>query len=69
MLREMTKALGRFRVGELHDYPKHVWAKIAFDAKQPLDNFSKAAAHNPALQSPLKGRLHMPGRLGSQPRQ
>ena len=57
MLREITKAVGpRFKPGDFHDYPRDVWLKIAADAHQPLDEFSKPARHNPALQSPLKGR-------------
>ncbi len=74
MLREITKQVGpRLRPGDAHDYPLAVWQKIAADAKRlnfkefpSLDAFSKAIAHNPALQSPLKGRLRRPQqRLGA----
>ncbi len=57
MLREMTKDLGpRLKTGDVHDYPRDVWAKIAADARQKLDDFSKAVGHNPAAQSMMKGR-------------
>lgn len=66
MLREITKQLGkRLQPGDVHDYPRDVWLKIAADGKTTLDAFSKAIAHNPALQSPLKGRLHQHKRLGT----
>lgn len=57
MLREMTKNVGRrLKMGETHDYPRDVWAKIAADAKMKLDDFSKVVGYNPAHQSMLKGR-------------
>lgn len=66
MLREITKQVGkRLNPGVAHDYPRDVWLKIARDAKMKLDDFSKPIAHNPAMQSPLKGRLHQHKRLGT----
>lgn len=72
MLREITKQVGRrFRPGDVHDYPRSVWAQIETDARKlskdfkDLDAFSKPIAINPALQSPLKGRLHEHKRLGT----
>lgn len=57
MLRKMTKDVGkRLKAGNVHDYPRDVWHKIAADAKQKLEDFSEALEHNPAYQSVLKGR-------------
>ncbi len=57
MLRKITKQIGkRFLPGNVHDYPRDVWNKIAADARQKLDDFSEAIEHNPAAQSMLKGR-------------
>lgn len=41
MLRVFTKAVGRFRPGDIRDYPRHVWAQIERSAGQPLDRFSR----------------------------
>ena len=58
MLREITKATGRYPVGGLHDFPRGVWNKIAADSKQKLDAFSRVVgidSQHKALQSPLRG--------------
>ena len=65
MLREITKAIGRFRVGDVHDYPRGVWDKVARDAKQKLDAFTKEVpfgiGRQPATRQPNVAR----GRAGS----
>lgn len=65
MLRKFTKDLGRYKSGEVHDYPKAVWENIARSAKAKLDSFSEAVDHNQALQNPLRGPVRMHQRLGS----
>ena len=69
MLRKITQAIGRYKLEEVHDYPRDVWEKIARDAKQKLDEFSEPIGYNPALRNPLKGRLGIRKRLGSEARQ
>lgn len=65
MLRQITRQVGRFRVGNQHDYPLGVWNKISADAGMSLDKFSKPVEINTVHQSSLKGtpRIHL--RLGS----
>lgn len=65
MLLEFTKDLGRYKTGSQHDYPKSVWDKLAQDAGMALSAFTKPAAANPVLQSPLKGRARIHKRLGA----
>ena len=65
MLRKITKAIGRYREGEVHDYPKAVWDKMAADGKTKLDKFSEPVEFNPGLQNPLRGPIKMRTRLGA----
>ncbi len=82
MLREFTRNVGkRFKVGEHHDYPKHVWDRVVVDARKALaaadpkiaqdrefslDSFTKAVQYNPLSQSMMKGRGAQPHkRLGT----
>jgi len=65
MLRQFTKAVGRYRAGEHHDYPRGVWNKLASDVGEPLDGFSAAVEENKVLQSALKGRPRIHRRLGA----
>lgn len=44
MLREFTKSVGRFRLGDVRDYPKATWEQIASGAGEVLDRISKASA-------------------------
>lgn len=66
MLREITKEVGRFKVGQRPDYPAGVWTKIALDAGMKLDAFSKPVEDNPVLQSSgLKRKPVLHKRLGA----
>lgn len=65
MLREITKAIGRYRVGNQHDYPRATWARLATGAKMPLDKFSVSVEVNPVHQSSLKSRPKIHTRLGA----
>lgn len=66
MLREITKDVGRFKVGQQHDYPQNVWTKIAQDAGMKLDTFSRPVEGNPVLQSSgLKRKPVVHKRLGA----
>lgn len=55
MLRTITLAVGRYRVGDQHDYPRGVWNRLADCAKMPLDKFSRVVSENPTHQSTTKG--------------
>lgn len=65
MLRKITKAIGRFREGSQHDYPRDIWKKIAADAGMKLESFSTPVEDNPVHQSSLKGRVRIHTRLGA----
>ncbi len=65
MLRKVTKAVGRFKVGNALDYPFGVWKKIANDAGMKLDEFTQGVESNAVLQSALKGRVRIHKRLGA----
>ena len=65
MLRKITKAVGRYQPGNLHDYPKGVWVKIAADLGKDLDSFSEAIEFNPSHNSVTRGPLKIRRRLGS----
>lgn len=65
MLREFTKAIGRYGEGEVHDYPVSTWNRMAASAKQPLDKFTRAVDINQGLQNPLRGPIKARTRLGS----
>lgn len=65
MLRKFTKAIGRYKVGEAHDYPKAVWENMAKSAKAKLDSFSEAIPDNQVLQSSLRGPFKVHPRLGT----
>jgi hypothetical protein len=43
MQRIFTKDIGRFKKGEVREYPKQVWEGIARSAKMKLDEFTKIA--------------------------
>ena len=65
MLRRFTRDIGRFKEGELHDYPRGTWNNIASRAKVSLDSFTDEAEINQLLQSKTRGTLHIKTRLGS----
>ncbi len=65
MLRKVTKAVGRLKVGNALDYPTGVWRKIAADAGMKLDEFTQGVESNAVLQSALKGRVKIHRRLGA----
>lgn len=65
MLRRFTKTVGRFREGELHDFPKGVWSSMAASAKAELDSFSKPEEINQLLQSKTRGEHRERGRSGA----
>lgn len=41
MQRVFVKAVGRFRPGDVRDYPKHVWTQLERSVGQPLDRFTR----------------------------
>lgn len=65
MLRKVTKAVGRLKVGNALDYPRSVWSQIAVDAKMKLEDFTVGVESNAVLQSSLKGRVHIHKRMGA----
>ena len=65
MLREITKAVGRYREGNTHDYPRGVWNDIAATVGMPLDSFSRPVEFNPTHQSRTRGEPKFRTRLGS----
>jgi len=65
MLRKMTQAIGRYREGETHDYPRGVWNDIAATAGKPLDSFSEPVDFNPTHQARTRGEPKIRPRLGS----
>ena len=78
MLRKITKDTGRYRVGEMHDYPRGVWAKLATDMlradgkrnvkpediERHLETFSEPIEFNASHQSVTRGPLRVRPRLG-----
>ena len=79
MLRKITKDVGRYRTGEMHDYPRGVWAKLAADMlraegkrnakpeeiERQLASFSEPIEFNASHQSVTRGPLRVRPRLGS----
>ncbi len=80
MLRKMTVAIGRFSVGDSHDYPRGVWNKIALDlmkssadyrnraggdAQKMLNLISTEVDINQSLQSAMRGPINQRQRLGA----
>ena len=41
MVRTFTTDVGRFRKGDVRDYPKQVWDGIAKSAKRSINSFSE----------------------------
>lgn len=64
MLRKITKAFGRYKEGEQHDYPIAIWRRFEKELRTPMDKFS-VEVPNPILQNPLKGPVTIHKRLGS----
>lgn len=65
-LRKITKEVGRYKVGQLHDYPRDIWNKLSRDAGMKLTDFSEEVINgSPLAQSPLKGRPTIHRRLGA----
>ena len=65
MLRKVTKAVGRLKVGVQLDYPRDVWNKMSRDAGMKLEDFTVGVESNAVLQSALKGRPQIRTRLGA----
>lgn len=65
MLRKVTKAVGRLKVGTQLDYPRGVWTKMAQDAGMKLEDFTVALESNAVLQSALKGKPQIRTRVGA----
>ena len=79
MLRKITQAAGRFRPGNMHDYPRDTWNKIVRDLlsasgkknitpddmAEKLASFSEPIEFNPSLHSTTRGPLKIRRRLGS----
>lgn len=57
MLRKITQAVGRYKPGNLHDYPRGVWNKIAQDLGKELDSFSEVVDFNPTLNQLARSSL------------
>lgn len=68
MLRKLKTSVGRYKKGELHDYPKAVWEKIAKDAHMKLSFFTEEVQFNPGLQAPMRSPVRLRSRLGSEVR-
>lgn len=68
-LRKFTKEVGRYGKGELHDYPRHTWQKMAQDAGMKLEDFTEDAELDELVskvkQSSLKKRPTIHKRLGA----
>ena len=65
MLRKITKDIGRYSQGAVHDYPKGVWDKLAQDAGMKLEAFSEPIETYIAQTNMLKGRPRIRQRQGS----
>ena len=65
MLRKFTAAAGRYRVGDVRDYPRDVWNTMARELKMKLESFSTACELDSLVaQSALKGKPVIHKRLG-----
>ena len=51
--RVFTKNIGRFKQGDVKDYPQAVWVQIEKSAKKSLGTFSKLSS---AEQDRIKGK-------------
>lgn len=65
MLRRFTKDIGRYKEGEVHDYPKSVWDRLAVNGKTRLERFTEVVEFNPGLQNMLRGPVRVRTRLGT----
>lgn len=66
MLRKFTKDMGRYRAGQLHDYPRGIWNQLERNAGVPLDDFTEVVTVDKAIaQSMLKGKPKVHKRLGA----
>ena len=65
MLRKFTQAIGRYKVGQQHDYPLDVWNKLEKEAGKPLKSFTELIESNAILQSSLKRRPVIHTRAGA----
>jgi len=65
MLREFTQPIGRYKQGEVHDYPRTTWNQLAHNAKAKLESFTKAISIDTHLQNPLRGPVRIRKRLGT----
>lgn len=41
MVRVFTRDIGRYKKGEMRDYPKNVWGSLAKSVKSPLDKITR----------------------------
>ena len=65
MLRKFTAAAGRYREGDVRDYPRDVWNTMAREVGKKLDAFSQAVEMDSLVaQSALKGKPVIHKRLG-----
>lgn len=51
MLREFIKSVGRFRAGEIRDYPKATWDDLANGTSLKLDQISKPVVSASAVSN------------------
>ena len=66
MLRKFTAAAGRYKVGDVRDYPRDVWNTMARELGKKLDSFSQAVEMDSLVaQSALKGKPVIHKRLGA----
>lgn len=80
MLRKITKDAGRYRAGEMHDYPRGVWTKLATDllradgkrtvkprdVEAKLASFSEPVEFNASHQNVTRGPHRQRARLGAE---
>ena len=62
MLREFTKDRGRYRKGDMRDYPAPTWRALA--GREPLDSFTRAVNLPPEvlLSATRQGALREPAK-------
>ncbi len=66
MLRKFTAAAGRYKPGDVRDYPRDVWNTMAREVGKKLDSFSEICELDSVVaQSSLKGKPVIHKRLGA----
>lgn len=65
MLREFTKPIGRYRIGEVRDFPQPTWAQMAKSCELDLADFTKAVTLTPGHMHNQGGPVKLRKRLQS----